>query len=540
MKQILKYIVAVCCSSMILFSGCIEDTFPTSGATSEQLGSSAKATEALLWAIPAFMNNFNTLNRGSNEEEHFDWGYGSIMHYRDVLTGDLPLVAPYNGGKYLQWGYNTYMGGDYVFAQYFWNYYYKYILTTNNLIQAVDVNSASETQLGYVAVAKAFRALLYLDLARMYEFLPNDVTNAVNSDGNNVEGLTVPIVTELTTEAEARNNPRVSHADMYEFILSDLNFAEEFIDNVKMVNKTLPNLAVVQGLKARLYMWNLDYANAKIYAENAIGSGKYSITTEKDWLSTTTGFNDLSNSAWMWGTQATGDDDVVQTGILNWTSWMSNETDFGYAVAGAFVQIDKNLYEKMNNTDFRKLAFLAPEDSELYGKSPMIDPALIDYFPVYGSLKFRPNEGNMADYKVAASSAYPLMRIEEMYFIQMESAAQSGSVSTAVDLLKSFMGNRDTSFDCTATSKEDVINAIITQKRIEFFGEGISFFDMKRLNMPVTRGYENTNWLPNARFNTAGRPAWSNFCIVRTEGNNNQALVGYNNPDPSGLYTPWK
>ena len=154
-------------------------------------------------------------------------------------------------------------------------------------------------------------------------------------------------------------------------------------------------------------MWNLDYANAKIYAENAIGSGKYSITTEKDWLSTTTGFNDLSNSAWMWGTQATGDDDVVQTGILNWTSWMSNETDFGYAVAGAFVQIDKNLYDKMNNTDFRKLSFLAPEDSELYGKSPMIDPALIDYFPVYGSLKLRPNEGNIADYKVAVSSAYP-------------------------------------------------------------------------------------------------------------------------------------
>ena len=112
-------------------------------------------------------------------------------------------------------------------------------------MQAGAGNSASDTQLGYVAVAKAFRARLYLDLARMYEFLPNDVTNAVNSDGNNVEGLTVPIVTELTTEAEARNNPRVSHADMYEFILSDLNFAEEFIDNVKMVNKTLPNLAVV-------------------------------------------------------------------------------------------------------------------------------------------------------------------------------------------------------------------------------------------------------------------------------------------------------
>ena len=57
--------------------------------------------------------------------------------------------------------------------------------------------------------------------------------------------------------------------------------------------------------------------------------------------------------------------------------------------------------------------------------------------------------------------------------------------------------------------------------------------------MPVIRGYEGTNFDEARCFNTSGRPAWMNICIVTTEKRNNVALQGYENPDPSGLYTPW-
>jgi hypothetical protein len=58
--------------------------------------------------------------------------------------------------------------------------------------------------------------------------------------------------------------------------------------------------------------------------------------------------------------------------------------------------------------------------------------------------------------------------------------------------------------------------------------------------MSVTRGYPGTN-CTDARscLNTNGRPAWMNLVMVRTESNNNHALEGMNNPDPSDLYTPW-
>ena len=107
-------------------------------------------------------------------------------------------------------------------------------------------------------------------------------------------------------------------------------------------------------------------------------------------------------------------------------------------------------------------------------------------------------------------------------------------------MLNSFMTQyRDSEYSTTATG-QDLIDEIIFQKRIELWGEGLTFFDVKRLNMSVTRGYTGTNFSDATRFNTNGRPAWMNICIVQTEKNNNAALIGYENPDPSGVYEVWE
>ena len=133
------------------------------------------------------------------------------------------------------------------------------------------------------------------------------------------------------------------------------------------------------------------------------------------------------------------------------------------------------------------------------------------------------------------------MRVEEMYFIEAEAAAHQDA-ARGKELLTSFMTTyRDKNYQTKKTDKDEVIEEIVFQKRVELWGEGQTFFDIKRLNYSVTRGYPGTNCNDElARFNTSGRPAWMNFVMVRTEANNNQALVGWNNPDPSDLYTPWK
>ena len=176
-------------SSLAITTGCIEETFPTNGATEEQLTSSDMATSAMVWAMPAALNKIETIS----DSYHWDWGYGSIMHVRDVMTEDMAVISS-GYDWYQSWEQNIYQGESYVYPQFIWNYYWQAVLTTNKLISAINPESASEAQMGYLAVAHAFRAFFYLDMARMFEFLPNDKTT-----GTNVEGLTVPIVDENTT-----------------------------------------------------------------------------------------------------------------------------------------------------------------------------------------------------------------------------------------------------------------------------------------------------------------------------------------------------
>ena len=518
-----------CAASLFTTTSCIDETFPTSSATEDQLGSSAKATEALLWAMPAFLNDAETV-----AGNHYEWGYGSLMHIRDVMTADMTVVAT-GYDWFSSWGSNKNQGENSANTQYVWNYYWKFVQTSNNLISAVNPETATPNQLGMLGAAQAYRALAYLDLAQMYEFLPNEFSDSLNDAGNNVLHLTVPIVRDGMTEDEARNNPRAHRDVMAAFILDDLNNAEENIKNLTITSKIIPHLDVVYGLKARYYMWLGDYENAKKYARLSIDNNTGHVMSKDECLSTTEGFN--KPAPWMWASTTQKEDAVVKTGILNWASWMSPEAQYGYNAAGATSMIDAAMYNRISNTDFRKLMYKAPEGHALADKVPYIDAEFAAGLPEYAAIKFRPNEGNTQEYSVGSSTSYPIMRVEEMYFIEAE-AAEHLVAGEGIALLTDFMTTyRDAEY--MVNPNADAIDEIVFQKRVELWGEGLSFYDYKRLNMSVTRGYEGSNVDAARQFNTNGRPAWMNYCIVLTEKNNNSAIKGWENPDPTGKYTPW-
>lgn len=517
-------------------TGCMDEIEVTQVATEGQVSGSTTATEALVQAMPA---SFNSVDNGllNTNNWHGAFGYGSQMYQRDLMTGDLALVGDYSS-HFNSFSRNQNLGEDYIFAGYVWSYYYGFILTANNVISGVDPETATSAQLGYLGAGYAFRAFCYLDLARMLEFLPNDIfPDGKNSDGNVVTNLTVPIVEAGMSEEDARNNPRATRQEMYDFILGDLDKAEEYIVNIQSTNgKTLPDLACVYGLKARLYMWVEDYANAEKYARQAINTATVSPMTENDCLNITTGFNDISK--WMWGATQNSESRTVTSGIVNWTSWVSNQTTFGYTGFGTnmYNYIDLSMYNRISDTDFRKKEFVAPAGSALEGENLYL-PGQEGAIPEYAALKFRPNEGNADDYMTGAAASVPIMRVEEMYFIEAEAAAHQ-SADRGKQLVESFMTTyRDPEYTCNVSSTDDVVEEIVFQKRVELWGEGQTFFDIKRLNYSVTRAYDGSLFEPLSRYNTNGRPAWMNIVITRNEMMNNYALEGYNNPDPSEKYT---
>lgn len=517
-----------------LATGCIEEEFPATQVTQEQLLASRSAAQSLAFAMPAAQNAYDALGQGAADVKHYDFGNPAIMQVRNVMTGDVPIVeSGYNW--FSNWQTVQYMGPNYIYNQMVWNYFCKQVLSINNCIGGISHETTDPELRSYLGAAFTFRASTYLEWAQMYEFAENNYTQPLSPDKkNDILGLTVPIVTEETSEELARNNPRATREAMIEFIHSDLEKAIEYFNGAAArPSKTLPNLAVAYGVYARLLMWEGNYPEAAKMARQAITVSGATPTTREQWLSTTSGFNDLSTSSWLWGQQLTAEDNAVKSGIINWTSFLSNETTFGYASAGPFVMIDKSLYDKINPRDWRKLSYIAPEGSSLRGQEPVIDEELAAEFPTYASLKFRPGQGNIDDNKVACAVGIPLMRVEEMYLIEAEAKAHTNPAEGKAlieDFMKTYRYAQYAAMN--AASVDDVVNEIILQKRIELWGEGITFFDIKRLNMSVTRYYDGTNFQADAQFNTIGRPAWMNFCIVQTEANNNEGVNGYNNPDP--------
>jgi len=536
MKTIFKSTLVLALAAGVGLTSCVEEVFPTSSVSQDQLESSEKAGEAMIYAMPGFMVNWNT----SGSEWHGDFGYSSMMHIRDCMTGDMSILGI--GLNYNQWGNYTeivYLGQNYASVQRIWNYYTHQVLACNKALGTYHEGVEDSYSKGARATALAFRAMTYLDMARWYEFLPNNNTSAINNNGNDVTNLTVPIVTENTTEEQARNNPRATRKQMFDFILSDLQYAEENISNVDYGTTLLPDLSCVYGLYARLYMWVEDYAKAAEYAEKAINTSGCSPLDKEAWTNTNSGFNTLDNNSWMWGLKFEKENDAVGTGICNWTSMMSPEAEYGYAAVGACPIIDASMYDRISDTDFRKLSWITPGVTNLVYDFPLINEGdrgyYVNYFP-YACIKFRPGMGNTSDTNVGSSTAVPVMRVEEMWFIYIEALAHSNPAQGKA-LLEQFMqAYRDPEYTCSVSSMEDVVEEIVFQKRVELWGEGQTLWDIKRLNYSVTRDYEGTNFYEDARKNTVGRPAWMNMVMVQTEGNNNKAVAEWNNPDIPDYY----
>lgn len=86
MKKNIKFLMglAVVTSVCLSTTSCIDETEPTSGLTQNQLETSPNNVSAMLMALPA---RANVMDARSSNYADYAFGYGGIMHIRDVQTG---------------------------------------------------------------------------------------------------------------------------------------------------------------------------------------------------------------------------------------------------------------------------------------------------------------------------------------------------------------------------------------------------------------------------------------------------------------------
>lgn len=567
----LKYIAGALAVSLSL-TGCIEDTLPTDGATSEQVQEAGQ--EALSRAVTAYMTMVSDYSTSSDAS---DIGFPGFQIWRETMTPDLaPVSTVYD---YFYWYYVQSWLGDYAIHS-LWQRHYGLAHAANLLLEGADYDNPAQAP--YIGNALSHRAMAYMDLMRYYEYRPTGVAHLdAQAEENGIWGLTVPIVPEGMTEKEGRNNPRAPFYTMWRFVMNDLNRAEVLFDNYRTASAMNEScLPVVYGQKARLWLEiasRIDqfpddlaamrdheadasipypalgissakeaYEKAVYYADRVISGFGFQPLSYSQWYDTRNGFNSVNNS-WIWAVMIGANDDCAYLDWQSWVSYLSPEVDWGIGnpTYNAMRMIDAHLFSTISKDDWRRDTWIAPADvadrdayEQTYAKTTAFSFDEFSKCAAYVGFKFHPANGERTNSQVGNAVDIPLMRVEEMYFIKAEAEANCKGLEVGRATLEGFMNqyrwrgkspyvNRD------ATLK-DFVYALMDLKRVEFWGEGITPWDFKRLNRAVQRNYNGTNHSADGAVVNSYEgycAPWMNLYISDSEKNLDEAIKL--NPDPS-------
>ena len=492
--------------------------------TADQLSAVANADankmQAKVNGLYSRLIEYGSITGWYGSERHYDFGYASACMMYDASGMDEPSE---NGGY--NWFRSNMQFADRTpksdTGYFLWLLYYSHIKVANDIIGT----TSDTTSVGFryaLGQAYASRAFDYLNLIQMYQFTYKGHENAAG----------VPIVNENSTVDENANNPRATVAQVYAYIMNDLNRSIRFLKGYTRTSKVSIDKQVAFGLRARANLLMQNWAAAAADADSAaVGFEPLSKTS-----AAAPGFNSITATNWIWGSAVSEKNDIVTTGICNFPSMMCSFTGNGYAPGYAGRYINSTLYDEIDSTDVRKGWWL---DSAY--NSPIVDyswsityngnvygPA--DWFgwnAPYLNVKFGPYK-NIYNNSTNACDL-PLMRVEEMLLIKAEALAMSGDVDGGKNVLENFVQNyRDPSYKCTATTAEGIQNAVWFQRRIELWGEGFSFFDMMRLKKGLIR--KNTNYDASLQYNLPAESQIFLWIIPEDEINNNSALKDANNP----------
>jgi hypothetical protein len=109
----------------------------------------------------------------------------------------------------------------------------------------------------------------------------------------------------------------------------------------------------------------------------------------------------------------------------------------------------------------------------------------------------------------------PLMRASEMYLIEAEARAHMGNSGSAAATLYELVKRRNSAYVLSTATGSALLDEILFQRRIELWGEGFRFYDLKRLNLPLDRSRHK--FLPSYQKSVAAGDIKWQFAIPQSE-----------------------
>ena len=460
----MKKIFLILATALLTLASC-EKSFDVK-YTSQLTGSNAAA---MVEADPSFLDSYVQGLYGAmcaygagGSSNHDDYGIMSVYTNTEYMGGDVVLYGTQNWGLYdYMFDYRAF---NYSRPYQLWSTFYTLIANANIII---DFFPADEDPTNEVAKAALGQAYAVRAFAYIYEMLyfqdPCDATGEFNASAPGVPVIFAARDGKSAAEMDTAKG-RNTMGYVAEAAEKDINMALQLLDGYNRPSKNMIDYQVAQGIAARLYLFTHQWEKAA-EAANAAREGYSPMTGNRLYA----GMMDVEDPAVLWGFNHTTE---TQTTYASFFSHMSNDSP-GYGGLNQMSKlIDAKLYSMISPTDARKKWFNTADGDASAAQVGAQQPL--------ASRKFGYDSQWLQD--------YIYMRAEEMYLTEAEALARLGQTSEAQSVLAELMETRDPLWEGTANLDE-----IALQRRIELWGEGFRYFDLRRTATGIVRDYEGSN-----------------------------------------------
>jgi hypothetical protein len=311
-------------------------------------------------------------------------------------------------------------------VQELWSAIYKTINIANNIIDKVPfVNDATLDQAERNKErGEAFflRALSYFDLVRLW--------------GN------VPLVSRATqTPEDAKDIGNSTPTQVYQFIGRDLDSAETLLPAA--INRNRATRYTAKALKARLYLYEKNWAKAEEFATQVIND-----SVDFKLVKPYSQFYAAKNS-----TESIFEIDYTINNKNSYaTNWFQNPTTGG------------------------KKEFLPTDDFVELIKDPAIGGSRSALIFTTGGITY----GNMNFHIATGEDQSYVLRLAEIYLIRAEARAELNKLDDGLNDLNVIRNRANVPSIASVTSRDELIDKILLERRLELAYESQRWFDLIR------------------------------------------------------------
>jgi len=441
----------------VLFSNCKKDfldTKPTASVDDTNIFTTTTNAKNVINGIYRYMyTRYSTQNQP---------GHGGMMLQLDFMGEDIGLAVA-------SWYTNTANGAaNYIemrndadiWVEFPFRLYYRVIGNANAIMDNIDAAEGPEADKALLkAEALTVRAWAYHNLVRLFAKRYDKAAKP-----NTQLGVSMPL------SAKEVKLPRSTVEEVYAQINKDLDAAIGFFGTTAPANKSHVSIDAARAVKANVALTMQEYEVAATYAQQVITNNKYSLMTEAQYQ---TGFNNISNPEWIWGAFLQADQGDTFANFHGQISLDGNTT----FIRDRPKRINSALYDLIPATDVRKKMW---EPAPTATNFPL--PLATFRREPYMSRKFKIKEAS------TTLGDVPYIRLAEVYLTLAEALANiPGREAEAKQKLYDLNRTRNASYALSANTGAALIEEILVYRRVELWGEGHRFYDLKRLNRGLDR-----------------------------------------------------